>query len=106
MAYYQDDSDLRVTVDINPRYRTTDLNLHTSLEGTPLTDDGGAILEIKVQHSIPLWLTKILTEGKIYQTSFSKVGTAHIKEMKKQQLNTVVYEQQYVQGGRQYGFTI
>jgi len=106
MAYYQDDSDLRVTVDINPRYRTTDLNLHTSLQGTPLTDDGGAILEIKVQHSIPLWLTKILTEGKIYQTSFSKVGTAHIKEMKKQQLNTVVYEQQYVQGGRQYGFTI
>ena len=106
MAYYQEDSDLRVTVDMNPRYRTTDLNLHTSLEGTPLTDDGGAILEIKVQHSIPLWLTKILTEGKIYQTSFSKVGTAHIKELKKQQLNTVVYEQQYVQGGRQYGFTI
>ena len=106
MAYYQDDTDLRVTVDMNPRYRTTDLNLHTSLEGTPLTDDGGAILEIKVQHSIPLWLTKILTEGKIYQTSFSKVGTAHIREMKKLQLNNIVYQQEYIQGGYRYGLTI
>ena len=106
MAYYQDDSDLRVTVDMNPRYRTTDLNLHTSLEGIPLTDDGGAILEIKVQHSIPLWLTKILTEGKIYQTSFSKVGTAHIREMKKLQLNNIVYQQEYIQGGYRYGLTI
>ena len=106
MAYYQDDTDLRVTVDMKPRYRTTDLNLHTSLEGTPLTDDGGAILEIKVQHSIPLWLTKILTEGKIYQTSFSKVGTAHIREMKKLQLNNIVYQQEYIQGGYRYGLTI
>jgi len=106
MAYYQDDSDLRVTVDMNPKYRTTDLNLHTSLEGEPLTDDGGAILEIKVQHSIPLWLTHILTEGKIYQTSFSKVGTAHIKELKKQQLNKVIYQQEYIQGGYRYGLTI
>ena len=106
MAYYQDDSDLRVTVDINPRYRTTDLNLHTSLEGTPLTDDGGAILEVKVQHSIPLWLTDILTRGKIYKTSFSKVGTAHIKELKKQMQNRIVYDKQFVQGGYSYGFTI
>ena len=85
-------------------YRVTLNNIHFVNGYTPY--DGGAILEIKVQHSIPLWLTKILTEGKIYQTSFSKVGTAHIKELKKQHFNKVVYEQQYVQGGRQYGFTI
>ena len=47
-AYLQDNSDLRVTIDENPRYRTEDLNLHTSTEGT-LYFPGGAILEIKVQ---------------------------------------------------------
>lgn len=78
-AYLQDNSDLRVTIDENPRYRTEDLNLHTSTEGTSLLPPGGAILEIKVQGAMPLWLTKILAEGKIYKTSFSKVGEAYKK---------------------------
>ena len=83
LAYYQDNSDLRITIDMNPRYRTDDLNLHTSMDGIPLLENGGAILEIKVQHSVPLWLSEILSKGNIYQTSFSKVGTAHKKEMQK-----------------------
>ena len=82
LAYYQDDSDLRITIDMNPRYRTDNLNLHTSMDGMPLIEEG-AILEVKVQHSIPIWLSAILSKGKIYQTSFSKVGTAHKEEMKK-----------------------
>lgn len=109
LAYYQEDSDLRVTVDINPRYRNYDLNLHTSMDGTPLLEDGGAILEIKVQHSIPLWLTEILTQGKIYQTSFSKVGTAHKEEMKKKyQKNTQLVNVLLIQnkGGKKYGLAI
>ncbi len=83
IAYYQDKSDLRVTLDMNPRYRVENLNLHTSLGGIPLLPEGEAILEIKVQHSIPLWLSEILTKQKIYKSSFSKVGTAHEKEMMK-----------------------
>ena len=83
VAYYQDNSDLRITIDMNPRYRTTHLNLHTSMEGEPLLEEGSAILEVKVQHSVPLWLTEILTKGHIYQSSFSKVGTAHLKELAK-----------------------
>ena len=83
IAYYQDNSDLRITLDINPRYRVDDLNLHTSLDGIPLLKEGEAILEIKVQHSIPLWLVDILTQEKIYKTSFSKVGNAHKREMSK-----------------------
>ena len=107
-AYYQEGSDLRITIDMNPRYRTTDLNLHTSMNGEPLLENGGAILEVKVQHSVPLWLSKILTEGKIYQTSFSKVGTAHIKEMKKCFIPHHLLEnhKEYAQGGYRYGFTI
>ena len=106
VAYYQDNGDLRITIDMNPRYRTNDLNLHTSMEGIPLLDDGGAILEIKVQHSIPLWLAAILSEGKIYQTSFSKVGTAHKLELaKKQRTNIISMVKEPVKGVR-YGFTI
>lgn len=108
LAYYQDDSDLRITIDMNPRYRTNDLNLHTSMEGTPLIEEGGAILEIKVQHSVPLWLSAILSEGKIYQTSFSKVGTAHILESKKklERINTLNILNLENKGERKYGFTI
>ena len=109
LAYYQDNSDLRITIDMNPRYRTNDLNLHTSMEGKPLIEEGGAILEVKVQHSVPLWLSAILSEGKIYQTSFSKVGTAHKIEMKKKQyqkLNTCNLLKFETKGEMKYGFTI
>ena len=109
LAYYQDNSDLRITIDMNPRYRTNDLNLHTSMEGTPLIEEGGAILEVKVQHSVPLWLSAILSKGKIYQTSFSKVGTAHKIEMKKklyQTLNTFNKLKIETKGEMKYGFTI
>ena len=110
VAYYQEDSDLRITIDTNPKYRTTDLNLHTSTEGIPLIEDGGAILEIKVQYSVPTWLSKILAEGKIYKTSFSKVGTAHMLTHRKQswektkafQMNEIKQKK----GELQYGFTI
>ena len=106
LAYYQDNSDLRITIDMNPRYRTNDLNLHTSMEGISLLEDGGAILEVKVQHSVPLWLASILSEGKIYQTSFSKVGTAHkLETKKKQRINIFSMVEKPVKGAR-YGFTI
>ena len=82
-AYVDRNSDLRLTIDESPRYRVDNLNLHTCLEGEKLLDNGGAILEIKVQQAIPLWLARILSEGKIYQSSFSKVGEAYKKEMQK-----------------------
>ena len=47
------------------------------MEGDLLLPSGSAILEIKVQQELPLWLVKILSEYKIYKTSFSKVGTAY-----------------------------
>ena len=80
-AYEEINGDLRLTIDENPRYRTEYLDLHTSMEGTPLLDEGSAILEIKVQEVMPLWLVSILSKGQIYQTSFSKVGEAYKKEI-------------------------
>ena len=77
VAYFQKNGDLRLTIDFNPRYRLDNLNLSTSMDGIPLLNDGDAILEIKVQESIPLWLTSILDEGRIYKGSFSKYGEAY-----------------------------
>lgn len=83
VAYFDPNSDLRLTIDENPRYRVNELNLHTSMEGEPLLENEGAILEIKVQGAMPLWLSELLSKGKIYQSSFSKVGEAYQKEMLK-----------------------
>ena len=109
IAYYQDNSDVRITLDMNPRYRVDNLNLHTSTDGIPLLEEGEAILEVKVQHSVPLWLVKILTEGKIYQTSFSKVGTAHKRELEEKVQRQITLKKSQkisIKGGYQYGFTI
>lgn len=76
-AYFETDGDLRLTIDYNPRYRIDNLNLTTNMEGISLLPEGYSILEIKVQEAIPLWLTAILTEGKIYKNSFSKYGEAY-----------------------------
>jgi len=107
IAYYQDDSDVRITLDMNPRYRVEDLNLHTSTKGIPLLEDGEAILEVKVQNSVPLWLVDILTKGKIFKTSFSKVGTAHTKEMnRKINKEKIIKQPINIKGGYQYGIII
>ncbi len=81
IAYFQPDGDLRLTIDHDPRYRMDDLTLTSSMEGISLLPEGCTILEIKVQQAMPLWLTEILSEGKIYKTSFSKVGTAFKHQM-------------------------
>lgn len=83
IAYFQPDGDLRLTIDHDPRYRSEDLTLTSSMEGMSLLPEGYTILEIKVQQAIPLWLTDILSEGKIYKTSFSKVGTAYKQQQQK-----------------------
>ena len=76
-AYYEPGGDLRLTIDHNPRYRVSDLNLTTSMEGTPLLKAGYTILEIKVQEAMPMWLSHILADGQIYKGSFSKYGEAY-----------------------------
>ena len=75
-AYYEPGGDLRLTIDHNPRYRNEALDLVTSMDGTLLREPGDTILEIKVQQSIPLWLSGILDEGHIRKNSFSKYGEA------------------------------
>ena len=81
MAYFEPDGDLRLTIDENPRYRTDALTLTKSMDGISLLGPGCTILEVKVQEAMPLWLTEILSSGKIYKGSFSKYGEAYRQQL-------------------------
>ena len=80
-GYNEINGTLRITCDENLRYRTSDLDFYSTNKETPILQKGYVVLEIKIQDSMPLWLAKILSEGQIYQTSFSKVGEAYKKEL-------------------------
>ena len=80
-AYFEPGGDLRLTIDNDPRYRMEDLTLKKSMEGISLLPEGWSILEVKVQEAMPLWLSAILAEGKIYKGSFSKYGAAYKQQL-------------------------
>ena len=82
-AYFEPGGDLRLTIDEDPRYRTDDLTLTRSMDGISLLDTGWTILEVKVQDAMPLWLSAVLAEGKIYKNSFSKYGAAYADQVRK-----------------------
>ena len=81
VAYFEPGGDLRLTIDYKPRYRTEELTLTKSMDGLPLLDAGWSILEIKVQGAMPLWLSSILNNGRIFKSSFSKYGEAYRREL-------------------------
>ena len=77
-AYYsKDGTDFRVTFDDNVLCRENDLSLNSDIYGTSIMPENTVLMEIKCSGGIPLWMTKILSEEKIYKTSFSKYGTAY-----------------------------
>ena len=77
-AYYANDSsDFRVTFDDNILCRQNELSLESEAYGTPILPEGKVLMEIKCSGGIPLWMTHVLSEEKIYKTSFSKYGTAY-----------------------------
>ena len=79
-AYFQDG--LRITFDKNIRTRRHDLRLESGDFGDLLLDKGMYVLEIKTIASLPLWLAELLSQHKVYSTSFSKYGTEYIKYVK------------------------
>lgn len=82
-AYYgKEDKDFRITFDRSILWRTHDLTLKSGIYGSPVLPDNMVIMEIKTVASIPLWLVKILSENKIYKSSFSKYGTAYTLMLK------------------------
>ena len=94
-AYYdKDDHEFRMTFDDHVLYRTNHLELDKGIYGTPILDDDLVLMEVKVAEAMPLWLVKVLSENKIYKSSFSKFGTAYKKicEAKTQKENGGIYQ--------------
>lgn len=77
-AYYElNGGDFRVTFDDNVLYRQEEISLGADVWGTPILKDDRVLMEIKCAGGIPLWMVEVLSEEKIYKTSFSKYGTAY-----------------------------
>lgn len=71
--------DFRVTFDDTLLCRQEDLSLESEVYGAALLPEEMVLMEIKCSGGIPLWMTRVLSEERIYKTSFSKYGTAYQK---------------------------
>ena len=71
--------DLRITFDTNIRSRRYDLTLESGDHGELLLEPGQWLMEIKAEKTIPLWLARLLSEHRLYRTSFSKYGNEYKK---------------------------
>lgn len=77
-AYYsRDGSDFRVTFDDTILCQQEDIRFETDLPGIPILPPDMTLMEIKCSGGVPLWMTRVLSENRIYKTSFSKYGTAY-----------------------------
>lgn len=86
--YALDGGGFRVTFDENILARQEELSLSREVWGERLTDEDKVLMEIKTSGGIPLWMTHVLAQEKIYKTSFSKYGTAYEKMICGQQVET------------------
>lgn len=79
--------ELRITFDDKVTYRGYDLDLGCGVYGRQLLKSGQRLMEIKLSGSMPLWLSGLLDELKLYPTGFSKYGRAYTELMTEGRLN-------------------
>lgn len=77
--FSKEDRDLRITFDTNIRTRRYDLKLENGDYGESLLESGQWVMEVKTEKSIPIWLSKMLSDHRIFSSSFSKYGREHQK---------------------------
>ena len=72
--FCKENRDLRITFDSNVRTRRYDLKLENGDYGEKQLEKEKLIMEIKAENNMPLWLSNMLSENKVYRTSYSKYG--------------------------------
>lgn len=72
--YAKNDSSIRLTIDEDILARISETTLASDRYGDSLLPEGYYLMEIKVHGAFPLWLAHILSDLKIFPTSFSKYG--------------------------------
>lgn len=78
----KEDTNLRITFDTDITWRNYDLDLRQGVYGQLLTKPGEYVMEIKFANSMPLWLCRLLSDLKVYKTSYSKYGNAFLQMQK------------------------
>ncbi|MDR0984629.1 MAG: polyphosphate polymerase domain-containing protein [Ruminococcus sp.] len=74
-AYFgNDDPEFRLTIDKDLRGRFTELDLSEGVFGDEIIGSDKRLMEIKTTGGMPLWMCNLLSEYKIYPTTFSKYG--------------------------------
>ncbi len=77
----KEDAELRITFDENIRWRGTELRLSAGSEGELLLENGDVLMELKIPGAAPLWLARLLSDEKLFPTSFSKYGSCYRKHL-------------------------
>ena len=70
------DPELRITFDFDLRCRKDDLHIENGPYGAHFIDSDLVVLEVKVDHAVPLWLARILQDLNCEQRSASKFCTS------------------------------
>ncbi len=94
-AYFGSDDyekDLRITFDHAIRFRREDLELRHGSYGELLLDEGKYIMEVKVSHSVPLWVANMLSDAGVTRTRFSKYGAEYKRYIQNRKSN---FEEEY-----------
>lgn len=83
LSYYDKDNiNFRITFDRNIRSRDKNLNIESGDFGDLYFNDDECLMELKTLNVLPLWFVSIISELKIYPTSFSKYGNIYCKNSK------------------------
>ncbi|HOB26006.1 MAG TPA: polyphosphate polymerase domain-containing protein [Bacilli bacterium] len=85
LSYYdKDNSNFRITFDRNIRSRDNNLNIENGDFGDLYFNNDECLMELKTLNALPLWFVSIMSELKIYPTSFSKYGSIYCKNLKEE----------------------
>jgi hypothetical protein len=64
-------------------WRDYDVDLAKEPYGKRIIDEDMVLMELKTPYAIPLWLARLMSEKKIYKTTFSKYGRAYVQQSRK-----------------------
>lgn len=86
----KEDSDFRITFDRNIRVRRKQFTFGETSQDELLLPNDTYIMEIKILGAIPLWLSRLLSEKKLYSRGFSKYGVKYRADAKEKKLTYVL----------------
>ena len=93
----KEDKDFRMTFDRNLHTRRNNFVLGEQPEDECILPENTYIMEIKILGSMPLWLSKLLSEHELYSRGFSKYGSVYKRDAAEHNLT---YELEDINGNK------